>query len=139
MAVIDEILQKVARRQTLTLLEQDLYNDWAKSQNDLATRISDLENRAQLIDGVMGSIVPKGQTEVTKLSQITNDLGDVVAGRFIAPASTSISTEPTNAGFTGTAMSGNGETFGGSLYHIVGVNAGALQFGLSAADGKAYA
>lgn len=139
MTVIADVLQKVARRQPLTLLEQDIYGEWLKSQDDAAKKVSELEAQARRIDGVMGSIVPAGQASVTKVSQISNDLGDMIAGRFIAPASTATSTEPTNAGFTGAFMSGDGETFDGELWHVGGVSAGALQFGLSAEDGKAYA
>ena len=132
------ILEKVAYKQPLTLYEQDLYLAWLQGQANQADAVKALEETVAQQQAVMGSITEPGQ-QITKLSQISKDLGDVIAGRFIAPASAATSTEPTAAGFTGAAMSGDGETFDGTKYHIVGVNAGALQFGLSAEDGKAYA
>jgi hypothetical protein len=74
--------------------------------------------------------------KLDRVSELSDDLGDIRAGRFIAPY---IGLEPTDSDFTGCFMSALGETFGGSEYHIGGVNAGALQFGLNADTGSALA
>src|SRR5687768_4804258 len=76
---------------------------------------------------------------VTRLSQIAFNAGDITAGRFIAPSPASRSTEPTDATFTGSFMSGIGESFDGDTYNTGGVNAGVLQWGAKQTDGKLYA
>lgn len=76
---------------------------------------------------------------IPRLSQISYNAGDLVAGRFIAPAPTSTVTEPTDPAFTGSFMSGIGETFNSVAYNVGGVSAGALQWGAKQSDGKLYA
>ena len=67
------------------------------------------------------------QTE--QLSNLSDNLGIVTSGSFVAPAFTATSAEPTDAGFTGAAMGGNGWTFGSDLYHLVLVKNGTLSVG----------
>src|SRR3990167_10183935 len=76
---------------------------------------------------------------VTKLSDISFNAGDLVAGRFIAPAPTALRAEPTDTGFTGSFMSASGETFGGTVYNIGGALLGVLQWGASQETGKLIA
>jgi len=139
LALIKEILAKEANKEFLTLYEKDVLAGWKLNQVDQAQAIEALIGQMEQQQAVMGTIIPPGMPGVTELSQISSHMGDIISGRFIAPSSAATSTEPTAAGFTGTAMSGEGETFGSDTYHIVGVSAGTLQFGLSASDGKAYA
>jgi len=78
-----------------------------------------------------------------RVTQISGDVlfagnVEIRAGRFIAATEDSMTLEPTDLDFSGCFMSAEGETFGDDLYNIGGVNAGVLQFGLSATDGKAY-
>lgn len=89
------------------------------------SRMDDLEARAhtEFMRGV----------KATKLSDFSDDLGVVTAGSFISPASTATSTEPTDSGFTGAAMGGDGWTFNSVVYHFVAVAAGVLQAGFNAA------
>ena len=75
---------------------------------------------------------------VTKLSDISFNAGDLVAGRFIAPAPTA-KAEPTDSTFTGSFMSAAGETFGGTVYNIGGALLGVLQWGASQTTGKLIA
>lgn len=68
------------------------------------------------------------------VDEITNDLGDVTSGRFIAiDTSTSTSAEPTNSGFYGAFMSAMGETFNSTLYMVGAVAAGVLGVGFNSA------
>lgn len=106
------ILEKLATNETLNSRERLVLFDWFS------------ENAAK---------------KITRLSQISYNAGDLVAGRFIAPAPNIRSTEPTDTTFTGSFMSGKGETFGGAIYNTGGVNLGTLQWGAKQTDGKLYA
>ena len=66
-----------------------------------------------------------------RLTDITRDLGTIVSGEFIAPSAEATSTEPTDVGFTGAAMGGNGWTFNSVVWHFVAVAAGVLQAGFN--------
>jgi len=74
--------------------------------------------------------------QLRALAEATPDLGDARAGRFIAATA---GDQPTDADFSGTFMSAEGETFPEGTFHVGGVNVGELQFGLSAEDGSALA
>ena len=77
------------------------------------------------------------QAQSTKqLSEINDDMGEIRAGKILA---LSAGKYPTDADATGAFMSAAGETFPEGTFNIGGVNNGELQFGLSSADGKAYA
>ena len=71
---------------------------------------------------------------VDTLSDLSDDLGDVRAGRFLALIT---GVEPTDADANGSFVSADGETFPEGKVHFGGVNNGDLQFGLSAMDGSA--
>ena len=68
-------------------------------------------------------------TNIKTLDEITYDLGDMIAGRFISPADPN-DNNPDSSTFTGTYQSSDG---------IFGKNAGTTQFSLSSTDGKATA
>lgn len=78
--------------------------------------------------------ISRRETRTTELSDITNDLGDIRMGRFIA---LSTGDEPTDANAAGVVMDAAGQSFGGEVYNLYGVNAGQLQFGIKASDGQA--
>jgi len=70
---------------------------------------------------------------VGTVSEITNDLGTITQGQFIAPASDATSTEPTDSGFTGSVVSGDPVTFAEGDFNIFAVAAGLLQAGFNTA------
>lgn len=69
---------------------------------------------------------------VEQISDLSDDLGSIARGEFIAPASTAESLEPTSEDFTGSFMAGDGYNFGDTLYHVGVVLQGVLQAGMSA-------
>lgn len=73
------------------------------------------------------------------LEEMSGNTGDLIVGNLISPAPEVEVMDVTSTDFTGSFMSGVGATFGSDVYNIGGVSAGVLQFGLSQADGKAYA
>ncbi len=77
----------------------------------------------------------KRTLNVDSLDQITPNLGDIRTGRLLALIS---GVEPTDADACGAVISAEGEEFLGMLWHIFGVNNGALMAGISAEDGKLY-
>ena len=91
------------------------------------TRLRDIEQRLSVLEGA--------NTVMADVGEITDDLGDVRAGRILALTS---GYEPTDVDATGVVIDAAGNYFGGSLYNLVGLNNGVLMFGLSAIDGKAY-
>lgn len=80
--------------------------------------------------------------QVGDLSELSDDLGTLRAGRFIcAQSGTDLANDangnPTLGTLTGTAMLWPGVVIGSETYTIVGANNGNLEFGLSALDGTA--
>ncbi|MDR3572851.1 MAG: hypothetical protein P4L50_03235 [Anaerolineaceae bacterium] len=71
-----------------------------------------------------------------KVSDVTDDLGTMRAGQFLALSSGS---EPTDPDACGSFKSALGETFDGEVFHDGGVNNGQLQWGASAVDGSIVA
>lgn len=69
--------------------------------------------------------------DLQSLDEISSDLGDMVNGRFIAPAESATDYQPADAGFTGAFVSGTGEQFTEGNIRIGGVNAGKLQVGIT--------
>ena len=65
--------------------------------------------------------------KTSEASEITDDLGLMVSGKFIA--ATSMSKDPTSADFVGTFISAVGETFGAYNITIGGVKYGVLRAG----------
>lgn len=99
----------------------------------LEKELADAKAKNEQQDALLAGIFNKGSGgTIIRLADVTADLGDVRAGRFLA---LSDGIEPTIDG-TGAFMSADGETFSGTKYHVGGVNAGALQAGFSATDGK---
>ena len=72
-------------------------------------------------------------TTIASMDEATASLGTIAEGSFIAPASTATSIEPTDTGFAGAAMGGNGWTFASTVYNFVAVAAGVLQAGFNTA------
>lgn len=81
----------------------------------------------------------KPSASVDSAEQITGTTGELIVDRLIAPAPGATSMEPTGAGFTGSFMSGLGETFDSETYNVGGVRAGRLQAGFSQTDGSLIA
>lgn len=109
-----DILLKMSSGTPLSSAEKQSFDDF----------MGELKTTKTLVDGVF-----KGTNTITQVSQITNDLGDQIAGRFIAPQTTTI--EPTDTGFTGSFMSAFGETFGSDTFNVGAVAAGVLQAGFN--------
>ena len=84
---------------------------------ELLRRVSSLERRG---------------VNLERLDELTDDLGEVRSGRFLAMSS---GYEPTDPDASGVFMSAAGETFGEDTYNVGGVDNGALQFGLRSTDG----
>lgn len=106
----------------LTILSQS-------DQDDLRNRINAMQAE---LDALKLSFL-----QVSNLGEITNDLGDVHAGRF---RTGSLVIDDQGGAHTGTgAFMGDPATFGGVDYDFGGVNNGVLQFGARIADGKMMA
>lgn len=114
MATLNEVFEKIAAAQPLDSEERILWLNFL--------------NQSSSVDAKVGAMAP-GQSQVTRLSQITNNAGRLTRGEYISPANEN-SPYPENADFTGTVMDQGG---------IRGINNGVLQFELNSADGKAYA
>jgi hypothetical protein len=95
----------------------------------------DANNPINIIKNTAAQVADQAHADanVAALDDLTSDLGDMHAGRFLA---LSTGSEPTALDATGAFISALGETFAGSVYHVGGVNKGKLQFGLSATDGS---
>jgi hypothetical protein len=92
----------------------------------LDERVKDLETRYLNINSLAG---------------LSSDLGDIQSGTYygdvICPANQEI-VDPLDPAFSGTFLSGTGFDFGGTigLLHLGGLNAGIVEFGLSAINGQ---
>lgn len=80
--------------------------------------------------------VEVGDIAVRQLSDLSEDLGVVYTGNFIAGIGDPF--DQVNGLFTGTAMVYPPITIGSDDYNIFGQNLGILEFGISATDGRAY-
>lgn len=102
---------------------QKLFNHGRKG--NILDRLEELEQSQEFAEIL--------HTNTGKLSDISPDLGDVYAGRFIAPSSVATDAEPSSTDFTGVFMSADGETFSGStdVYNIGAVANGVLQAGFN--------
>src|SRR5574343_343939 len=89
--------------------------DEMMNSGSITKAIRDLQNAA-----------PANSLTADSASQITSDLGDMVAGRFIAPLTENA--EPTDSGFSGAFMSGQGENFEDGKVKFGAVTNGALNF-----------
>ena len=96
-------------------------NNLANVVRDLAGRVRQLENR---------------EVAFQALDEVTSDLGDQRAGRFLALLA---GVDPTDEDAIGAFISAAGELFGGELFHIGGVNLGRLMAGFSALTGEIIA
>ncbi len=120
--MIADIMKKVIARQDLTDDER----------NELVAWFERAEPAPSLLETMF-----KGASRITSAAQITDGvMGIMVAGKFIALAPGVLTVLPTDTGFTGTFVSGSGETFGSTVYNIGGVAAGVLQWGASQTTGK---
>lgn len=123
--MISITIQKILDKQELTEEERLQLVYWFES----------MQNAPQQLQTLFAGAASR----ISAVSQITPNLGVMVSGKFITPGLVSTSNIPTEAGFTGSFMSGNGETFNGSVYNIGGVNVGQLQWGASQTDGSLVA
>lgn len=103
--MISEIMMKVVNGTTLTQAEKDELAVYFNQSQAVTSKISGLQ----------------------RVDELTYDLGDMIAGRFISPSDPN-NNDPDNANFTGTYMDENG---------VTGKNSGTTQFQLSSTDGKA--
>jgi hypothetical protein len=83
------------------------------------------------------NFVDVGKPPIRSLSQITEDLGHVRFGSVICGTGDPFDT--TSGNFSGMGIFNPPLTFTAGDYHLVGCNAGVLQAGISADDGKFYA
>jgi len=93
--------------------------------NNIRSRIENLEAQAE-----------QPSASIDTLSELTPQTGDLIVNNLIALDSSATSDEPTDTGFTGSFISGDGKTFDGTAYNIGGVAAGVLQAGISQTTGQ---
>lgn len=108
--ILSDMLAKVAIKNNLLMQLQDLRN---------------FTNSAAQVD-----------VYAEQLSALTNDMGDISSGTILALSSGGAVTDSTA---TGSFVSAEGAAFAADTYNIGGVSNGALQFGLSATTGAAFA
>src|SRR5574343_408018 len=92
--------------------------DEMMNSGSITKAIRDLQNAA-----------PATSLTADSASEITSDLGDMVAGRFIAPLNENA--EPTDSGFSGAFVSGAGEDFAEGNMKFGAVTNGVLNFGVA--------
>lgn len=97
-------------------------------------RAEDITEFVEWLNAAQGSMnsIFDGRDKIVTLSEISQDSGDIVNGRFIAPSPDATSYEPSDPGFTGSFMSGQGETFANiasMTFNAGAVAAGDLQVG----------
>lgn len=102
--------------------------------NNYLSLINDVSSRLQLLE--------RADISAESLAEISEDLGVIRAGRFVAAASgTDLGSDangnPTLGNLTGTAMLWPGVLIGTEVFTIVGAVNGNFEFGLSALDGTA--
>ncbi len=106
----------------------DLSLDRMIMDNNILDRLAELERQVADLQGA--------SIQASELSELSDDLGVVRAGRFIAGEG-----DPDSGDLNGTAMMYPGYeiVIGENTYHmtILGMKNGVLQFGLSAEDGQA--
>ena len=117
---------------------QKLDNENVKILADMLAKKAVKDNLISRMDELTAAVSAVLQTQPTAdtLGDVSMDLGNVTAGRMLA---LSAGSEPTDTDAVGTFFTAAGETFPEGTFNIGGVNNGELQFGLSSADGKAYA
>jgi hypothetical protein len=94
--------------------------------NIIANKIKALEARLAALE--------QRKIEVEALSDISDDMGDQRAGRFLALSS---GEQPTDPDATGSYMSSQGEEFpDGNTYHVGGVKQGRPQWGANSENGS---
>jgi hypothetical protein len=99
--------------------------------DDLIKMLGD--TRDELIRAIDQAKINPDQVQIVSLSDLSKTMGLIQAGEFRAGNSI----EP-GLGFTGVRMGYPPFSYSSLLWHLVGVSNDALQFGLSADDGKAY-
>lgn len=95
------------------------------SPDNILERLEKLERQVQTL--------LTRDTNLDRMSDLTPDGGDIRAGRFLA---LSAGDEPTGSDAIGSFMSADGESFGGTIYHMGGVNGGTIQWGANSTTGK---
>jgi hypothetical protein len=107
--------------------------------NTLETISEQIQNILQLTQAISDQIqmIPANRIYIVNgLSDINGNLGTIVAGEFRAGVG---NPGKTTDKFTGVRMAYPGMAYNSQSWNIVGVAADVMQFGLNAADGKAYA
>lgn len=105
--MISEIMMKVVNRTPLTQAEKDELSVYFNQSQAVTSKISGLQ----------------------RVDELSYDLGDMIAGRFISPSDPN-NNNPDSSTFTGTYMDENG---------VTGKNSGTTQFQLSSSTGKVTA
>ena len=96
--------------------------------DDPINRIANPEN---IVDKLNAAAPTAGASaSVAQVSELSQDLGDQFAGRFIAPANASTSSEPTSTDFSGSFLSGEPQTMGDDTQAawLAKVNEGIVEF-----------
>lgn len=115
-------LAHIARQEWHLLSEYDV--------NSLGQWADELEELPALVATLF-----KGEDGISKLSQITNNLGDIYAGRFISPIADAATLDPEDSAFSGTVMSGEGVTIGSTTYSFADILNGTVNFGVVPGSG----
>lgn len=95
--------------------------------------VSDLDQRVANLESTIERIGGKQIVVVGGISDISENLGLIHAGEFRVG-----NNKAPGQGFIGVRIGYPAFTYDSASWHIAGVNADVLQFGLSALDGKAY-
>lgn len=94
-------------------------------EGNLLDKINQMENRIAALEGA--------NTVMADVGEVTDDLGDIRAGRILALSS---GYEPTDSDATGVVIDAEGIVWGDDIVNIIGLNTGVMMFCMSALDGK---
>lgn len=113
-------------------------SDFVKRPLDKRMNKQNFVSRIENVERLSGA---RPSRSAESLADIAERSGVLIGDLIVSPASGVTTIEPTDSGFTGVFMTGDGRVFSSSTdtWNLGGVNAGVLQFGVSASDGKAYA
>jgi len=98
-----------------------------------------LGNPVTRIEKLERATGPAPSASVESLDDLSTLSGIIRGELILAPASGVETEEVTSTDYTGVFISGDGKVFLVDTWNLGGVNAGVLQFGLNALNGKAYA
>src|SRR5690349_19065311 len=124
---MQDIFEKIMRGQTLDGNERAQFLQWAAQQTPSGTP----QNVKNIIHA---EVQANANAFFPRLSDVTNQLGLIVAGEFRSGNGKS-----PGDGFTGGRFGWPGFTYDSASYFLAGVENDVLQVGLSLADGRVYA